>query len=88
VQQVFKQRKRASLAMGLAGLLNATQADEGLATGFGGGEAGPDAVISVESYVCLQFGGEVGFSSPRTKHSKKASPYWFEFPHIFLLFGA
>jgi hypothetical protein len=50
--------------MGLARLLCAAKADEGLAAGFLFAEPGADAVLGVESDVTLYFGGEFGFGAP------------------------
>jgi hypothetical protein len=47
--------------MSLTGLFCAAETDEGLAAGFGGREAGADAVFGVQGDVAIEFSGKVGF---------------------------
>jgi hypothetical protein len=46
--------------MSLPRLLCTAEADEGLTACFGGGKAGADSILGVESDMAFEFGGEVG----------------------------
>jgi hypothetical protein len=59
LEDAFEPWNGAVFTIGLAGLLCAAEADEGLATGFFRAEAGADAFVGMQCDVAFQFGGEV-----------------------------
>jgi hypothetical protein len=67
--------------MGLASLLRAAEADEGLAAGFRMTKAGADAVFGMKGNVAFDFRGEVGFRAVGAEESAKALGECSELAH-------
>jgi hypothetical protein len=71
--------------MRLAGLLYASETNEGLATGLRIGVAGADAILCVQRDVALYFGDEVGFGAVGSEEAAEAMGDGSEVAHEGLL---